>query len=290
MRMKKLFITFMAAAISAMMFTGCGATQEKNINVIARDSASGTREAFESLIVDTDGTKLAGKMTSAAEELEATSAVIAKVAANKTAIGYISLGSLDSSIKAVKVDGVAASVENVVSGSYTIWRPFVILVNKELSDAGNLTLATQDFLKYLKSTEASAIISEDGFVPTSGEASFVSNSASGTVIIRGSTSVEKIMTVLMDAYLKKNANVTFDLDCKGSGAGRTAAKEDTSGNVIGMSSSAIKTSEEEYFVQFDLAKDAVAVVVNKDNTIENLTIKNIFDIYAGTVTKFSEIK
>jgi phosphate transport system substrate-binding protein len=97
------------------------------------------------------------------------------------------------------------------------------------------------------------------------------------------------MTVLMDSYKKLNPNVTFDINCQGSGAGRTAAKEDTAGNVIGMSSSAIKAEDEGYFVQFNLAQDAVAVIVNVSNNIDNLTTKNIYDIYTGAVTKFSEI-
>lgn len=293
--MKKLLISIIAiilvCSIGTMIFTACGETEEKNINVIARDSASGTREAFEGLIKDDDGTKLAGNMVSTAEELEATSAVIAKVQANKTAIGYISLGSLDDSVKAVKVNGVEATVANVQSGDYTLYRPFVILTNKTLTEAGSLSSVTVDFLNYLKSSAASEIVAENGFVPnTSNNSEFVSDRSTGTVVIRGSTSVEKVMVILMDAYKVLNPNVTFDINCQGSGAGRTAAQEDSVGNVIGMSSSAITAENAGYFTQFDLAQDAVAIIVNKQNTIENLTIKNIYDIYTGAVVKFSEIK
>lgn len=292
--MKKSIIAVVSIVIVCVIgvfaFTACGNNEEKNINVIARDSTSGTREAFESLIKNTDGTKLEGNMTATAEELEATSAVIAKVQSNKTAIGYISLGSLDSTVKAVRVDGVEATVVNVQNGTYTLYRPFVIVTNKTITDAGNLTAATKDFLKYLKSAAASEIAADKGFVPnTDNNAAFTSDLSGGTVILRGSTSVEKVMTVLMDSYKKLNPNVTFDINCQGSGAGRTAAKEDTAGNVIGMSSSAIKAEDEGYFVQFNLAQDAVAVIVNVSNNIDNLTTKNIYDIYTGAVTKFSEI-
>lgn len=285
-----LISVFLVCAMSIAAFTACDKNAEKSINVIGRDSASGTREAFESLIKNSDGTKLEGKMTQKAEELEATSAVIAKVQSNKTAIGYISLGSLDDSVKAVKVNGVAPTVENVQNGSYVLYRPFVIITNNTLTEGDNLTAATKDFLNYLKSDKASKIVADNGFVPnTDNNQTFSSDKSAGTVIIRGSTSVEKVMTILMDGYKKLNPNVTFDINCQGSGAGRTAAKDDTAGNVIGMSSSAIKAEDAGYFAQFDLAQDAVVVIVNKANAIDNLTIQNLYDIYTGAVTRFSEI-
>lgn len=293
MKNKKIAIlisVLLVCAMSLAAFTACDKNAEKSINVIGRDSASGTREAFESLIKNSDGTKLEGKMTQKAEELEATSAVIAKVQSNKTAIGYISLGSLDDSVKAVKVNGVAPTVENVQNGSYVLYRPFVIITNKTLTEGDNLTAATKDFLNYLKSDKASKIVADNGFVPnTDNNQTFSSDKSAGTVIIRGSTSVEKVMTILMDGYKKLNPNVTFDINCQGSGAGRTAAKDDTAGNVIGMSSSAIKAEDAGYFAQFDLAQDAVVVIVNKANAIDNLTIQNLYDIYTGAVTRFSEI-
>ncbi len=293
MKNKKIAIlisVLLVCAMSLAAFTACDKNAEKSINVIGRDSASGTREAFESLIKNSDGTKLEGKMTQKAEELEATSAVIAKVQSNKTAIGYISLGSLDDSVKAVKVNGVAPTVENVQNGSYVLYRPFVIITNKTLTEGDNLTAATKDFLNYLKSDKASKIVADNGFVPnTDNNQSFSSDKSAGTVIIRGSTSVEKVMTILMDGYKKLNPNVTFDINCQGSGAGRTAAKDDTAGNVIGMSSSAIKAEDAGYFAQFDLAQDAVVIIVNKANAIDNLTIQNLYDIYTGAVTRFSEI-
>ncbi|MCI7583400.1 MAG: substrate-binding domain-containing protein [Christensenellaceae bacterium] len=285
-----LISVLLVCAMSLAAFTACDKNAEKSINVIGRDSASGTREAFESLIKNSDGTKLEGKMTQKAEELEATSAVIAKVQSNKTAIGYISLGSLDDSVKAVKVNGVAPTVENVQNGSYVLYRPFVIITNKTLTEGDNLTAATKDFLNYLKSDKASKIVADNGFVPnTDNNQTFSSDKSAGTVIIRGSTSVEKVMTILMDGYKKLNPNVTFDINCQGSGAGRTAAKDDTAGNVIGMSSSAIKAEDAGYFAQFDLAQDAVVIIVNKANAIDNLTIQNLYDIYTGAVTRFSEI-
>lgn len=287
---KILISVLLVCAMALVAFTACGKNAEKDINVIGRDSASGTREAFESLIKNSDGTKLEGKMTQKAEELEATSAVIAKVQSNKTAIGYISLGSLDDSVRAVKVNGVAPTVENVQNGSYVLYRPFVIITNKTLTEGDNLTAATKDFLNYLKSDKASKIVADNGFVPnTDNNQTFSSDKSAGTVIIRGSTSVEKVMTILMDGYKKLNPNVTFDINCQGSGAGRTAAKDDTAGNVIGMSSSAIKAEDAGYFAQFDLAQDAVVVIVNKANTVDNLTIQNLYDIYTGAVTRFSEI-
>jgi phosphate transport system substrate-binding protein len=136
----------------------------EDVTVVARDSASGTREAFESLIKNAEGTKLAGNMISTAEQLEKTSAVVAKVNTVKSAIGYISLGSLDDSVKALAINGVDPTVENVKNGTYILYRPFVILTNATLAQGKKLSQGVQDFLKFLQSSQAKQTIESNKYI------------------------------------------------------------------------------------------------------------------------------
>lgn len=137
---------------------------EEDITVVARDAASGTREAFESLIKNEEGEKLAGNMLATAEQLEKTSAVVTKVNTVKSAIGYISLGSLDNTVKAVSINGVSATVENVKDGSYSLYRPFVILTNASLAKENKLSQGVQDFIEFLKSDTAKKIIEDNKYI------------------------------------------------------------------------------------------------------------------------------
>ena len=157
-----LVIIALIVALTAIL-AACGG--EKDIAVIARTSGSGTRDAFESIVKSEDGTSLkdAGLMKGAIEQ-DKTSAVISLVASTKTGIGYVSLGSVDDSVKVLKVEGVQANAENVLSGEYKMQRPFVIMTNKALTEEGRLTPATQDFVKFLKSTQAQQIVEEEGYV------------------------------------------------------------------------------------------------------------------------------
>lgn len=137
---------------------------DEDITVVARDGASGTREAFESLIVNSNKEKLAGNMISTAEQLEKTSAVVAKVKTVKSAIGYISLGSLDDSVKVLKINGVTPNVESVKAGDYTLYRPFVILTNAKLASKNKLSTGVVNFINFMKSDKAKTIIENNKYI------------------------------------------------------------------------------------------------------------------------------
>lgn len=137
---------------------------EKNITVVGRDAASGTREAFEDLVKDGDN-KLKGKMVKGALELAGTSEVVGKVKTTQSSIGYISLGSLDDSVKAVQVDGVDATVANVNNGTYKMFRPFVLVVNAQLHKDGKITQALKDFIDYINSAAVKEIVQKAKYVP-----------------------------------------------------------------------------------------------------------------------------
>lgn len=295
MKTSKKVIFVMIALVIALtaVLAACGG--EKDIAVIARTSGSGTRDAFESIVKSEDGTALkdAGLMKGALEQ-DKTSTVISLVSSTKTGIGYVSLGSVDDSVKVLKVEGVEATAENVLSGDYKMQRPFVIMTNKAMGE--NLTAATRDFLAFLRSTQAQDVVEEEGYVRQDEgamEYTAPASAVSGTVSISGSTSVDPLMDKLIGKYKEIGgasvAGVEISKNCQGTSHGISAVKADKTGNVIGLGSSAVKEADEAEIAHFEIALDAIAVIVNPENTLEDITIAQLFDIYTGKIVKFSAL-
>lgn len=295
MKTSKKVIFVMIALVIALtaVLAACGG--EKDIAVIARTSGSGTRDAFESIVKSEDGTALkdAGLMKGALEQ-DKTSTVISLVSSTETGIGYVSLGSVDDSVKVLKVEGVEATAENVLSGDYKMQRPFVIMTNKAMGE--NLTAATRDFLAFLRSTQAQDVVEEEGYVRQdegATEYTAPASAVSGTVSISGSTSVDPLMDKLIGKYKEIGgasvAGVEISKNCQGTSHGISAVKADKTGNVIGLGSSAVKEADEAEIAHFEIALDAIAVIVNPENTLEDITIAQLFDIYTGKTVKFSAL-
>lgn len=295
MKTSKKVIFVMIALVIALtaILAACGG--EKDIAVIARTSGSGTRDAFESIVKSEDGTALkdAGLMKGALEQ-DKTSTVISLVSSTETGIGYVSLGSVDDSVKVLKVEGVEATAENVLSGDYKMQRPFVIMTSKAMGE--NLTAATRDFLAFLRSTQAQDVVEEEGYVRQdegATEYTAPASAVSGTVSISGSTSVDPLMDKLIGKYKEIGgasvAGVEISKNCQGTSHGISAVKADKTGNVIGLGSSAVKEADEAEIAHFEIALDAIAVIVNPENTLEDITIAQLFDIYTGKIVKFSAL-
>lgn len=295
MKTSKKVIFVMIALVIALtaVLAACGG--EKDIAVIARTSGSGTRDAFESIVKSEDGTTLkdAGLMKGALEQ-DKTSTVISLVSSTETGIGYVSLGSVDDSVKVLKVEGVEATAENVLSGDYKMQRPFVIMTNKAMGE--NLTAATRDFLAFLRSTQAQDVVEEEGYVRQdegATEYTAPASAVSGTVSISGSTSVDPLMDKLIGKYKEIGgasvAGVEISKNCQGTSHGISAVKADKTGNVIGLGSSAVKEADEAEIAHFEIALDAIAVIVNPENILEDITIAQLFDIYTGKIVKFSAL-
>lgn len=295
MKTSKKVIFVMIALVIALtaVLAACGG--EKDIAVIARTSGSGTRDAFESIVKSEDGTALkdAGLMKGALEQ-DKTSTVISLVSSTKTGIGYVSLGSVDDSVKVLKVEGVEATAENVLSGDYKMQRPFVIMTSKAMGE--NLTAATKDFLAFLRSTQAQDVVEEEGYVRQDEgamEYTAPASAVSGTVSISGSTSVDPLMDKLIGKYKEIGgasvAGVEISKNCQGTSHGIAAVKADKTGNVIGLGSSAVKEADEAEIAHFEITLDAIAVIVNPENTLEDITIAQLFDIYTGKIVKFSAL-
>ncbi len=307
--MKKILALILAAS-AIFCIVSCGCQEDKNITVVVREQGSGTREAFDKVVTDgthyleekdADGNKVYNT-TSTAIQQTSTGTVLSAVAADENAIGYISMGSINDSVNVVSVDGVAPSAETVLSGAYKIQRPFVVMTK----NSQVLTPITQDFMNYLKSSAAEAHAQAAGCIFLTDPAKRANDGSAaievgaftaastlpsgGKIVVRGSTSMEKFINSAAKAYASiygVNAEDIFDIQLEGSSVGRKAVENDTVGNVIGLSSASVNQSNVD---SFNVCLDAVVVIVNKSNTeITNLTLGQLYSIFSGSVTKFSEL-
>ena len=301
---KKIVTLLMMAALAATALAGCGAKEEaeapaatvetaesdfdydNDIAVISREDGSGTRGAFVELFgveQKNDAGEKVDYTTVEATVTNNTSVMMTTVANDEYAIGYISLGSLNDTVKAVKIDGVDASVENIKNGTYTVNRPFNLAVQGELSEAA------QDFLNYIMSAEGQAVIEEEGYIKIDEAAvSFESNGAEGKVVVAGSSSVTPVMEKLKEAYVTANTNVTIEINTNDSSTGVSSAIEGTCD--IGMASRALKDTETAEGVnEVTIAKDGIAVIVNNNNPVEDLETETVKNIYVGDILTWSEI-
>lgn len=271
-----------AAETEAPSAEATGSNLDSDITVVSREEGSGTRGAFVELmkIQDDDG----DHTVETAEISNSTSVVTQAVAGNTAAIGYISLGSLNDSVKAVKVDGVEPTVENIKAGSYAVSRPFEICYKDE-----NLTDLGKDFISYIMSAEGQKIVDDEGYIAMDESAeSYTGSGMSGNLSLNGSTSVSPLMEKLAEAYRAINPDVTIDIQQTGSGAGITATADGTC--EIGMSSRALKDEElAQGITEQQIALDGIAVIVNKDNGVEDLSSEQIRQIFVGEVTNWAEL-
>ncbi len=252
------------------------------ITVISREEGSGTRGAFVELmgIEDDDG----DHTTETAEISNSTSVVSQTVSGNPYAIGYISMGAMSDSVKAVKVDGVEPNVEQVKAGAYSVARPFEVCYQE-----ANLTELGRDFITYIMSAEGQKILSEEGYISVNDSAeSYTGSGMQGSLSLNGSTSVAPVMEVLAEAYRAINPDVTIDIQQTGSGAGITAALEGSC--EIGMSSRALKDEElASGLTEQTIAMDGIAVIVNRENPVEDLTSEQIRAIFVGQTTQWDSL-
>ena len=306
MKKSKILLIVAAVLMLSMVFVGC--TQEapkqetpsapetpktpaanfddnKDITVVARDAASGTRGAFHEImkiIVKENGTEV-DKLVVGALEFDGTDKVITAVEGDKYGIGYISLGSVSERIKAVAVNGAEPSVENVKSGAYSVSRPFLLVTKGTENDL------VKDFLKFTESTQGQKITNDMNFIGVvDSPEEYTASGMSGTIKVAGSTSVAPLMEKLREAYQELNPDVTFETQAQGSSQGIKAAIDGSYD--IGMSSRELKEEEALQLNRYVLAIDGIAVIVNKENPKSDLASEDITNIYTGEITKWSEVK
>ena len=258
----------------------------QDIAVFTREDGSGTRGAFIELTgveqKNADGKKV-DRTTEAAAVQSSTNGVMTAVANDAAAIGYISLGSLNDTVKAVTVDGVKAGADTVKDGSYTLARPFNLVTNGDATDP-----VAVDFLAYCLSADGQALATDKGYIGSEGEA-FTSAQPAGKIVVGGSSSVAPLMEKLVEAYKTVNPNAEIEHLTTDSTTGVSGALDGS--YTIGLASRELKDSEKEAGAKATvLAMDGIAVVVNPENPVENLTVDQIQSIYVGEVTTWDEVE
>jgi len=291
MKMNKKAAGILLAAMSTMIFTGCGSSESEKkadnaaagskIVVISREDGSGTRGAFIELFgiekKDADGKKI-DHTTDNAAITNNTSVMMTTVAGNKDAIGYISLGSLNDTVKALKIDGAEASAANVKSGAYKIARPFNICTKDGLSEVA------QDFVAFIMSKEGQEVVAKAGCIGDDKAAPYKGTKPAGKVVVAGSSSITPAMEKLKEAYMKINPAANIEIQSSDS---TTGVKSAVSGICdIGMASRDLKKSELEQGLKATvIATDGIAVIVNKDNKVGDLKKEQVEAIFTGKILK-----
>ncbi len=263
-----------------------GFNSEHGITVISREDGSGTRGAFIELFgieKKNDAGEKVDYTTDDAEITNSTAVMMTSVEGDLYSIGYISLGSMNDSIKALEIDGVAASVDNIKNSSYKIARPFNIATKGDASEAA------QDFINYILSAEGQAVVEGNGYISVGTPAAFASNGASGKVVVSGSSSVTPVMEKLIEAYKAVNAGVEIELQTNDSTTGMTNTLDGVCD--IGMASRELKATETEAgLTPIVIAMDGIAVIVNNDCPITGLTSEQVMNIFTGETTTWGELQ
>jgi phosphate transport system substrate-binding protein len=291
--MKKAFSFFMVIASTALVMTGCAGGNKDNgefnasrgISVVSRETGSGTRGAFIELFgIEEKGAagNKEDKTTAEAAIASKTDIMLTNISTDDYAIGYVSLGSLNDSVKALKINGVEATSENIINGTYKIARPF------NIATKGTVSEVAQDFINFILSAEGQNVVANGYIKVKTDAANFSGKKPSGKVVVAGSSSVSPVMEKLKEAYIKVNPNASVEIQQNDSTTGMNSAKDGTCD--IGMASRDLKDSEKSELTAIEIALDGVAVIVNPDNTVDALTSAQVRSIFIGETTKWSEIE
>ena len=302
MKMKKFMAVLAVAGMMTGMLAGCGSSSDdtssdsgstdtasewdasNDITIVSREDGSGTRGAFTELfgvVEEVDGEDV--DMTTAdAQITNNTSVMMTTVAENEYAIGYISLGSLDDSVKALSIDGAEATAENIENGSYKVSRPFNVAVKP---DSTNEVAA--DFMSFIMSTEGQQVVSDEGYIPVADVEAYAGTAPAGDCVVGGSSSVSPLMEKLVEAYKEVNPNANIELQTSDSTTGMTSTIEGSYD--IGMASRELKEDEAAELTPTVIATDGIAVIVNNNNPTDEMTSDQGKQIYTGEVFSWDEI-
>ena len=261
-----------------------GAVPSGEVSVYSREDGSGTRGAFVELMgieeKDASGEKVDMTTTSAAIT-NSTSVMMTSVAGDENGIGYISLGSLNDTVKALKIDGAEATAANVKSGDYQVARPFNIVTKDGLSDVA------QDFIDFIMSSDGQKIVEEEGYISVADSAAaYTGSDQSGKIVIAGSSSVTPVMEKLAEAYKAINSGVTIEVNQSDSTTGVNMATEGTCD--IGMVSRELKDSETGVTPTV-IAQDGIAIIVNNASTVDGLSSEQVKGIYTGEIANWEDV-
>lgn len=305
MKMKKIAAAVMMVSMVAVTAVGCGSSngtdtkgadanqsdatsdwdETSDVTIVSREDGSGTRGAFIELFgieeKQDDGTKV-DMTTTDAQITNNTSVMLTTVADNEYAIGYVSLGSLNDSVKALKIDGAEATAENIENGSYKVSRPFNIAVKKDLNNE-----VAKDFMSFIMSTEGQKVVADEKYIAVADVKDYAGTKPSGSCVVGGSSSVSPLMEKLIEAYKAVNPNASIELQTSDSTTGMTSTIEGSYD--IGMASRELKEEEAAKLEPTVIATDGIAVIVNNANPLDELSADQVKDIYVGNVSTWDEI-
>ena len=304
MKLKKFIAVLAIVGMVAGLAAGCGKSDSTaegedaqteaasewdssmDITIVSREDGSGTRGAFIELFgieeKDENGEKV-DYTTEEAQITNSTSVMMTTVAGDDYAIGYVSLGSLDDSVKALKIDGAEATAENIKSGDYKVSRPFNIATKEGLDNE-----VAKDFINFIMSEEGQKVVAENGYIALDDVKPFEGTNPSGKAVVGGSSSVSPVMEKLIEAYKAVNANAEIELQTTDSTTGMTSTIDGSYD--IGMASRELKDEEtSQGLVGQVIATDGIAVIVNKNNTTDELTSEQVKAIYTGEALTWDEV-
>ncbi len=305
MKMKKFIALMAVATMVAGMAVGCGNSSDSadtdssasgseasgdfdtssDITIVSREDGSGTRGAFIELFgieeKDSDGNKV-DNTTEDAQITNSTSVMLTTVAGDDYAIGYVSLGALDDSVKALKIDGAEATAENIKSGDYKVSRPFNIATKADLDNE-----VAKDFIDFIMSTEGQKVVEENGYIAVDDVEDYAGTAPSGKAVVGGSSSVSPVMEKLIEAYKDVNPNAEIELQTTDSTTGMTSTIDGSYD--IGMASRELKDDEASELEATVIATDGIAVVVNKNNTVDDLSVDQVKSIYTGEALTWDDV-
>lgn len=299
--MKKFGALTLTGIVLTSALTGCGSSSANNsaaadsgssstssmsgaIDVVSREDGSGTRGAFIELfgIQTKNGDQKIDNTTADAIIANQTEVMMQNVSGDKNAIGYASLGSLNDSVKALKIDGAEATTENVLNGSYQVSRPFNIAIN------GTASAAAQDFINYILSSDGQKVVSDNGYIQVDNSASaFTSDGSTGKVTVAGSSSVTPVMEKLKEAYEAVNSGVSITIQESDSTTGMTNTIDGICD--IGMASRELSEEEQKTLTPIQIALDGIAVIVNPENSTDELSSEQVRSIFTGETTDWKEL-
>lgn len=289
----KVLSVSMAAMLCSVFMVSCGNSDSTgstsssaggDITVISREDGSGTRGAFVELFKieeEVNGEKV-DMTTDAADITNSTSVMMTSVAGNVNAIGYISMGSLNDSVKALKVDGAEATADNIKSGTYKVSRPFNIVTKDGLSEVA------QDFIAFILSADGQKVVEDNSYISEGNTGAYAGTKPAGKIVVSGSSSVTPVMEKLKEAYIAVNPDATIEVQQSDSTTGVNNAIDGVCD--IGMASRELKSSESEKGVKSTvIALDGIAVIVNNNSSVDSITSEQVKKIYTGEITDWGEL-
>lgn len=260
---------------------------KKSVVLISREEGSGTRGAFVELfgieMKNAEGKKV-DFTSEEADITNSTEVMLTSVAGNKYAIGYVSLGSLNKTVKPLKIEGVSPSVSSIKNGTYKISRPFNIVTKQT-----GLSENASDFIRFILSSDGQAIVEANGYISATQNPAYIATGKKGKITVAGSSSVTPVMEKLAEAYEKLNPEIKIEVQMSDSTTGVNSALNGVC--EIGMASRELKDSEKaKGALQTKIAIDGIAVIINKENPTESASIQSVKDLYIGTISKWGDVK